>query len=172
MFASLARMVPNIGLRTIFSAVTRASAPSTVTVVPASTGCVSSPFGPLTRTSPSATATVTPPGIATGSFPTLDMAFSLPDVTDDFAAEPRLAGLAVAHHPFGGGHDAGAQPAQNPGERRLPDVHAPARGADAPDAGDHVHVVGGVLEVQAQDALAAVLDELDVVQIAFAQQRA
>src|SRR6185503_2860461 len=97
MLLMLARMVPNAGLRVIFSADTRTSWASTATVVPTRTWVLSSPLGPLTATRPSATDTDTPLGIATGSFPTLDMAS--PPTRSGRRARRRdpLRGLAVGH---------------------------------------------------------------------------
>src|SRR5262249_32616996 len=161
--AICARMVPNAGLRVSWSDVTRTSLPSTATVVPASTTCCSSALAPFTRTVPPPTVTVTPDGIGTGFLPTLDISLlPLPDLADDFAAETRLAGLAVGQEPARRGHDRDPEPAHDARNAHLGYVDAAAGGAHPLDAADHALLVARVLEIHAQRALARVLDDLEV----------
>src|SRR5437867_7786106 len=171
MFAMWARMVPNGGLRRSFSDDTRATPFSTTTSVPVRIGAPSSPWGPLTRTKPSATATLTPLGIGTGLFPTLDIRTSSPHLTEDLAAEPGFASLAVGHQATWRGEDRRAESTHDSGDLGLADVHAAARRAHPSNAVDHAHVLVHVLEIDPQDALLPVLDHLEVVDEAPAQER-
>src|SRR5438105_1170279 len=80
------------------------------------------PSGPSTLTTPPATWTLTFAGTGTGCLPIRDIASSsrLPDPSEDFAAQPLRARLAVAHHPARSGHDTDAEPVQH----RLQQRHA------------------------------------------------
>src|SRR5882757_4333923 len=153
MFAICARMVPNIGLRVRRSAVTRTSAPSTVTVVPLRITCDSSLLAPFTRTAASSTVTVTPAGMATGRLPILDMTPSLPDLADELAAESRIAGLAVGHQSARRGNHRNTQTAHDARDAGLRHVHATTGLADPLDAGDDRRLVVRVLEVDPKQTL-------------------
>src|SRR5437764_9372125 len=170
MFAICARIVPNMGLRVMRSALTRTSPPSTATDVPVRTTCCSAAFAPFTRTSPSCTVTVTPAGIGTGFLPTRDMPPSLPDLREELAAEAGLPRFAIGHETPRGGHHRHTQAAHDARDARLRHVHAAAGRRDAPDTGDHAGVRARVLEVDAERALTRVVDDLEVVDEALAQQ--
>src|SRR5206468_11476380 len=158
------------GFRVMRSALTRTSLSSTATVVPTRIAVANSPLGPFTFTRSPANATDTPPGIVTGFLPTRDMAAPLPDLAHELAAESGFACFAVGHDALGCRNDGRAEAAHHLENAVLRHVHPPPRGADPPQAADHRSLVGGVLEVNAQHALALVVDELEVVDVALAQQ--
>src|SRR5215471_8712940 len=74
---------------------------------------VSSPLGPLTRTSSRSAFTSTPLGMATGIFPIRDTAKLLPNLTEDLAAQPRLARLPAAGDPLRCGNDRDSQASED-----------------------------------------------------------
>src|SRR5579864_7358468 len=90
------------------------------------------PFGPSTLTWPGSRVTFTPPGTGIGSFPIRDnSSFDLlPDVCEHFAAEPLPRRLATAHDSFGCAENGDSEPAEDPGDLRLPRVDAQAGAAD------------------------------------------
>src|ERR1700733_15181849 len=63
------------------------------------------PLGPLTVTWRPSIVTSTPFGTETGSRPIRDIAFSSPDVGEDFPAHAAPDGLLVGHQATGGGDD-------------------------------------------------------------------
>src|SRR4249920_1864009 len=169
MFWITARIVPNAGLRTTRSELTTASPSWIATRVPARMCELSSPFGPLTRTR-SPTSTVTPEGITTGFLPTRDMSIPLPDLAHELAAEAGVAGLAVGHEPLRRRQQGGTQPAHDARDLVARDIHAASRRAHALEPGDDRRLVGGVLEIDPQHALAPIVDDLEIVDEALAQQ--
>src|SRR5688572_10860358 len=74
------------------------------------TGVLSSPFGPLMVIASAATLTVTLSGTATGSLPRRDIAYSLEDGAEHFAADMLLARGEIAHYAFAGRQDRNTEP--------------------------------------------------------------
>src|SRR4030095_12056342 len=125
------------------------SVPSaTSKLMPAGCAWRSWPFGPFTSTALSTTLTVTPFGIVIGFFRIRDI--SLPDVTEDFAADAGLHRRAPGHHAARGRQDARAEPGEHFRHVLLAEIHAPSRTADPWAAGDQPLPVRPVLEEQPQ----------------------
>src|SRR6266481_2788206 len=78
---------------------------STFKLVRRGSSQLSLPFGPSTKTCWPLTSTFTLGGTAIGCFPIRDITKSLPDVTQQFAAEIFLLRLRSGHHTFGRGND-------------------------------------------------------------------
>src|SRR5438094_889874 len=73
----------------------------------------SSPLGPFTRTRPDSIETVTPSGTGMGCLPMRLTLALLPDLGQNLAADPPLAGVVAGHDPLRGRDDRGAHPAQH-----------------------------------------------------------
>src|SRR6516164_8235305 len=119
--------------------------------MPAGYAWRSLPFGPWISTAPgvwSRTLTVTPLGIAMGFLPIRDIAASLPDVAEHFAAHARFRGRAPRHHPSRRRQDAGAEATEDFGHVLLAEVDAAPWPADALDAGDEPLTMRTVLQEQ------------------------
>src|SRR5690606_38552079 len=141
---------------------------STATPSEGCTFTVRAPLGPLTSTTPGVPAlTSTPLGRRMGLRPTRDIS---PHLADDLAAHVLGAGLAVGEEPQGGGDDGEAQPAAHDGHALRLGVGATARLRDAADRADHALALRPVLQADAQDALAALLHLLDVLEVALADE--
>ena len=81
-----------------------------------------------------------------------------------------LAGLLVGHDALGSGHDGDAQAAQNLGQLVRTGVHAQAGLGHAAQTGDDLLLASAVLQGDADNALGAVVDQLEVLDVAFIQQ--
>src|SRR5688572_9641274 len=95
----------------------------------------------------------------------------LPDLRQELAAEARRAGLLVGHDSLRGREDGRAEPAEDPRDVRLLDVHPAAGGAHALEARDHALVLDRVLEVDAEDSLLGILDHLEVADVLLPQEK-
>src|SRR5436190_865925 len=111
------------------------------------TCCVSSPSGPFTCTRPGESATFTPAGSSIGLFPILDIALSLPDETDDLAADALLLGGAARDDSGGGGQDRRAHAAEHARHAVLARVDAPARLGHALQVGQDPLAAAAVLQM-------------------------
>src|SRR5215470_9712924 len=103
---------------------------STLAVTSECSVTASAPFGPLILTVWPSTTAVTPEGIATGFFPTRDMAVDpgsrfLEHRAEDFPAHVVVAGVVVGHHALGRGQDRHPQAVVHARQR-------PHRGIDPP----------------------------------------
>src|SRR5215470_18241581 len=107
---------------------------STLAVTSVCSVTASAPFGPLILTVWPSTTAVTPEGIATGFFPTRDMAVDpgsrsegcgLEHRAEDFAAHVVVAGVVIGHHALGRGQDRHPQAVVHARQR-------PHRGIDPP----------------------------------------
>src|SRR5262245_1015124 len=106
------------------------SLPSTLAPTSSCSTSESAPLGPFTLTTWPSTLAVTPEGIATGFFPTRDMAVDpLPSGSEhraeDFSAHVVVAGVVIGHHALGRGQDRNTQSVVYPRQR-------PHRGVDPP----------------------------------------
>src|SRR5262245_55566695 len=136
-------------------------------VSPAGTGWASLPLGPSARTVRHATWTLTPGGIRTGCLPMRDIPGLLPHVGEDFAAHLLLASLAIGEHPARGRHQRHTHAGQDRGDLVVADVHA-ATGRRYPhQSRDHLLVARPVLEIHAQGALTAILEDAEVLDEPF-----
>src|SRR5690606_10115777 len=113
-------------------------------------------------------ATVTPAGIVTGCLPTRDML--LLHETEDFAADPLGAALAVGQDALVGRDDRDAEPAAH--ARQLFDAAIPpAAGAAEPaQRRDDLFPLGTVTKVDVDEALRPLRVHLVVLDVAFALQ--
>src|SRR5512135_2292285 len=138
--------------------------PSTFTASSGWSRRVSSPFGPLTVTVCPDAVAETPAGRGTGFLPMRDMAAPLPDHRQELAAEVRLARLAIGHQPLRRREDGHAQAVAHAGD--LPHAHVTPqpRRRDPPQLADDRLVALVVLQVQAQQAVAAVVQDLEVLE--------
>src|SRR5207249_4133046 len=125
---------------------------------------------PVTCTASSSATTVTPLGIVTGRLPILDMSFPLPEPAQQLAAESGFASFAFGHESARGRQDRGAETAHHARDLVSTHVHPASGTAHALNAGDHARVLARILEIDAQHALLAVLDDLVVVDETLAQQ--
>src|SRR5262249_3168479 len=118
------------------------------------------PLGPSTRTVFPSTATFTPWGTGIGFLPIRDMAGgSLPHVGEDFPAEMLPFALAVGHDAAGRGPDCGPNGPEDGRQLVVGRVHAAARPGYAGQSRDDLLAARPVLQIHAQRALLAVLDE-------------
>src|SRR5262245_14566261 len=106
------------------------SLPSTLAPTSSCSTSESAPLGPFTLTTWPSTLAVTPEGIATGFFPTRDMAVDpLPSGSEhraeDFPAYIIVAGVVIGHHALRRRQDRNTQSVVYPGQR-------PNRGIDPP----------------------------------------
>src|SRR5262245_39018091 len=149
MFARIARSVPDMAFASFESSAvsTTSVSPSFFTRTFGATACVRVPSGPFTETLVAATLISTPFGTGTGSFPTRDMASTVPlrDDAEHFAADAARARHAVGHHPARRRDDRDAEAVHHLGDVVRPAVDAQAGTAHALDALDH-RVAGVVLE--------------------------
>jgi hypothetical protein len=81
----------------------------------------------------------------------------------------RTSGL-IGHDALGRGNNGDTQAAQDPGQLVCAGIDAQAGLADAAQAGDDLLLAGVVLQGNADDALGAVVDELEALDIALVQQ--
>src|SRR5581483_1573519 len=79
--------------------------------------------------------------------------FSLPDLTEDLAADAVLRGVVAGQHALRRRHDRQTEAAEGARDLLLVAVHAAARARNALDAVDDRLAVGRVLEIDPQDAL-------------------
>src|SRR6476659_6542711 len=121
---------------------------SCATCIRCGTSCWSEPSGPVTATRPGSTVSETPVGTSIGLFPILLM--SLPDESDDLAADPALLRGPARDEPGGRGQDRDAHPAQHARQTVLPRVDPTARLRHALQATDHPLAVSPELEVDDQ----------------------
>ena len=78
-------------------------------VMPPGISRSSEPYGPFTVMWVPTMLTSTPAGTVIGACPIRDMSGSLPDVTEDFAADLALTRFPVGHEPLAGGQDSDTQ---------------------------------------------------------------
>src|SRR5687768_12380290 len=107
---------------------------STFIVMPAMMGVCNEPLGPLTTTASPSWRTSTPFGSGISFFPIRDMALSLPDLAEHFAADAGLRGLDAREDALGGRDDGQTETAQNLRDLFLATVDAAARARNALDA--------------------------------------
>ena len=81
-----------------------------------------------------------------------------------------LAGRFVSHDALGSGYDGDTQAAQNLGQLVRAGIHPQAGLGHAAQTGDDLLLTGAILQSDADDTLSAVVDELEVLDIAFIQQ--
>src|SRR6185503_10814044 len=154
LFATSARIRP-WKARVLFSSSFRSNLTtlfSMLTEMPGTSGVLSEPFGS-----------------AISFFPIRDMAISLPDLAEHFAADAALRGFGTRENALRGRHDGESESAENLRQLFLSAVDAAARTRNALDAVDHGLAVIRVLEVEAQRALrlAVLLDQFVVADEAF-----
>src|SRR5512138_1071934 len=155
------------------------------TVMPAGTRVCSVPFGPCTVTRSPATVTFTPCGMAMGFLPILDITLSsqcrlaaaglgfafmprrLPHFAQDLAAYAFLARLLAGHHAPRGGEDVDPQPAQDARNLGAAHVHPATRARHARQVGDGRLVTRAVLQVDAQQLVAALFRRFEVGDVAL-----
>src|SRR5512136_155779 len=148
------------------------SCPWRANLIPGGTGVLRFPLGPRTSTAASDTETETPGGTTMTLRPTPDIVGSLPDVAEDLAPHPGLAGLAAGHDAPGGGQDVDAEAAVDAGDLGLAAVD-PATGlAHALQVGDDPLPAGAVLQEDPDRPLPAVVDEPVVGDVALVLQDA
>src|SRR4051794_13101386 len=93
---------------------------------PCGIGTLSLPLGPSTRSS-SPMVSFTPEGTGMGFLPILDIAKSLlPDLTDQFAADVFLAGIAAGHKTSGSCQDVYAEAPEHARDLFRAHIHAAA----------------------------------------------
>src|SRR5216683_567720 len=104
----------------------------------------SAPFGPFTVTVWPSTLAVTPEGMATGFFPTRDMALvsrsagsRLEHGAENLSAHVVLAGIVIGHHALGRGQDRDAQPVIDAREGFHRGVDPPPRLRHPRNLADH-----------------------------------
>src|SRR5437764_11919335 len=127
----------------------------------------SSPLGPDTVTRPGSTETSTPAGTWMGCLPMRDM--SLPDKTNDFAADALRRGGAARDHAAGRGQDCSSEAAQHARQAVLARVDAPARLGHALEAGEHALAATAVLELDDERLVGqlAGLDDVEAADVAL-----
>src|SRR5262245_6466204 len=143
--------------------------PSSFALSPARTGCVSLPFGPSARTTAPSICTFTPWGMLTGFRPIRDID-SLPHVGEHFAADLLFARVPAGHHAPRRRHQRHPHAGHDGRDLVVRDVHAPTRGRDADEPGDHLLVADAVLEIHTQGALLVVLEHAVVLDEALVLQ--
>src|SRR5512134_1506057 len=118
MLATSARIVPDIALAWLElpSAFSLSDSPSFSMPTFGSIGRATVPSGPLTEISVGEIFTSTPLGTGMGLFAMRDMAGSLRDDAEHFAADAGGARLAVGHHAARGGDDRHAQAVHDLGQ--------------------------------------------------------
>ena len=94
----------------------------------------------------------------------------LPDKGQDFAADVVGAGSAVGHDALGRGNDGDAEALQHAGQLVSAGVHPQTGLGNAAEAGDDLLLAGEVLEGNPDDALGAVLDDLEGLDIASSRR--
>src|SRR5262245_53983365 len=109
------------------------------------------PLGPLTLTVWPSTTAVTPDGMATGFFPTRDMAQSkgwlksegcgLEDRAEDLSAHIVVACVVIGHHALGRGEDRDAQPVVHARQALDRGIDPPPRLRDSRNLADHRRAV-------------------------------
>ena len=108
-----------------------------------------------------------------GILPILDIVkfSSLPDECQDFAADVCCASSLVGHDALGSGHDCNTQATQDAGQLVSTSVDTQAGLGDAAQAGDDLFLAGVVvLQGNVNNALVAVIDQLEGLDVAFVQQ--
>src|SRR5438270_682246 len=103
------------------------------------------PFGPFTVTSSPARVTSTPEGTGMGLFPIRDI--RSPHETEDLAADPALARLAIGHEALAGRENGHAEAAQHTRQAVGLGVDAQPGLGDASDPGDRPRPLGRVLHL-------------------------
>src|SRR5687767_6492501 len=172
MFATLARMVPDMALAALdSSAATKEILPSSsLTVTSRGVGCSSVPSGPFTTIFEASTVTWTLSGTTTGYFAMRDISFgSLHHDREHFAAHARFARATVRHHATGGGDDRHAKPVHHARDVVAALVDAKTRARDALDLLDH-RLAGVVLEADLDHRLAVVVAHGEVLDVALVLQ--
>src|SRR5260221_464563 len=156
MLATSARMVPDIALAwfELPSALNTTCSPSCFTSTFGSVGRAMVPSGPFTEMLPLARVRSTPFGSGIGYLAMRDMALSLSDDAEHFAADTVSAGLAIGHHAARGREDRHAQPVHHARDVIPALVDAQPRFRDALDALDH-RPAGVVLEADGELLLGA-----------------
>src|SRR5260221_512549 len=156
MLATSARMVPDIALAwfELPSALNTICSPSCFTATFGSVGRAMVPSGPFTEMLPLARVRSTPFGSGIGYLAMRDMALSLSDDAEHFAADTVGAGLAIGHHAARGREDRHAQPVHHARDVIPALVDAQPRLRDALDALDH-RPAGVVLEADGELFLVA-----------------
>src|SRR5262245_43170792 len=163
MLATRARVRP-CSARAVRASVSRLSTScsrSSRAEMPAGTVWARRPLGPSARIIEPSMCTVTPRGMPMGCLPIRDMAF-LPDVGEDFAPDPFLAGGTARDDAPRGGQHGHPHPPQHAGDRVVGHIHAAPRSGHAHQSRDHLLVGRPVLEVDAQHALLAVFQHAEV----------
>src|SRR6266496_196654 len=136
--------------------------------MPGGTGVLSFPFGPCTSSAVSPMETFTPEGTGMTLRPTRDIVpSSLPDVAEDLAAHSLARGRASGHDSARGGEDVDAEAAVNAGDLVLAAVDPAARAAHPLQVRDPPLHPRPVLEEDADLPLLAVLDGLEVRDVAL-----
>ena len=94
----------------------------------------------------------------------------LPDKRQDFAADVVGTSRPVGHDALGRGNDGNAETLEHAGQLIGAGVHPQAGLGHAAQAGDDLLFAGEVLEGNPDDALGAVLDDLEGLDIALIQE--
>src|SRR5919198_2766761 len=132
----------------------------------AGTCCESSPSGPFTWTRPGESATLTLAGSSIGLFP-IRLISSLPDETDDFAADSALGRRAARDEAARRRQDRRPHPAEHARQAILARVD-PATGLrDPPEPGDHALAIAPELELDDQGIEALALLDAEVPDVAL-----
>src|SRR6185436_17659521 len=134
-----------------------------------SIGRATVPSGPLMEISTGEIFTSTPLGTGMGFFAMRDMAGSLRDDADDFAADAGGARLAVGHHATGGRNDRHAQAVHDVGQAVAVLVDAQPGLGNALQALDD-RPAGVILQADAQHLLRAVLAHREVFDVTLVLQ--
>ena len=95
---------------------------------------------------------------------------SLPYERKDFAADMVCASSLVGHNALGCGNDCDAEALQNAGQLVRTGVDAQAGLRHTAQAADDLFLAGKVLQLDADDALGAVLDDFVALDVAFVEQ--
>src|SRR5450830_69622 len=157
MFASSARIVPDIALACVvsFCALHNRLLPSRTTLTSPDNVCFRVPNGPFTEISPAASATSTPLGTTTGFLAILDMLTSLRDYAQHFTTNTIGARFAVGHQTLGSRHDGNTQAIHHLGNIIGTFVNTQSGTADALDLFDH-RTAAVILQADFQRGFAAV----------------
>src|SRR5690606_7674935 len=170
MFATIARRVPVMAMRS-GSLVDSCAWPSSILISTSDGFAIDSvPFGPLTLTVSAWTFSSTPFGRAIGFLATRDMsATPLGHEAQDFTADALLACLRIGHDALRGGDDGDAQAIEDLRQRVLAAILAQARARHALQALDH-RAAFVVLQLDLELGLGAVLGHARTADVAFVLQ--
>src|SRR5947208_833148 len=130
--------------------------------MPGTSAVESVPFGPLTVTTFPSCFTSTPFGSGMAFFPMRDMKGSLPDLTENFAADALLGRIGTGEDSLRSGNDGESEPAEDARNLILGAVDAATRARDALDPVNDRLAVRGVAEVDAQGRLRPFFDHFEI----------